>query len=103
MKQISITLVILFILGVMIATNPSIEEYERFVVNEIRDQAREEGGLEGEALAALFGGLASSFLVTQTKHNDYLLFSTYETPIGDDTMKAVGALRQFFVLESPTK
>ncbi len=103
MKQISVTLVLLFVLGVMIATNPSIEEYERFIVKELRDQAREESGFEGEALAALLGSLASSFLVTQTRHHDYLLFSTYETPIGDETMEVVGALRQFYVLESPTR
>jgi hypothetical protein len=101
MKQLSVTLVILFVLGVLIATNPSIEEYERFVVTEIRDQAREEGGLEEEVLATLLGGLASTLLVKQTEHHDYLLFSTYETPMGDGNMKVVGVLRQFFVLESP--
>jgi len=104
MKAFTITLVVLFVLGVMIFTNPSLEDYRTFMTQELNKEVKKEARSEGEAaLISILGGVATSFLADQTVRNDYLLFSTYRTSIGDERLGAIGALRNFFVTEAPKK
>lgn len=104
MKALTVTLVVLFVLGVLIFTNPSIEDYRAFMTQELNREVKKEARSEGEAaFIALVGGLATSFLAGQTVRNDYLLFSTYETSIGSERLSAIGALRNFLVTEAPKK
>ena len=104
MRVLTTTLIVLFVLGVMIFTNPSMEDYRMFWTQEMQRDAKKPGRDEGEAtLVALFGGLATSFLAGQTVRNDYLLFSTFETSVGKERMRAIGWLRHFYVTETPKR
>jgi hypothetical protein len=53
----------------------------------------------GRALGVLVSGVASGLLTSATVRSDYVFWSTYETTLGQDRLRALGILRNFRVLE----
>lgn len=101
MKQLSVTLAFIAILGLLAYTNPTLEQYENFMNQQFLEQSKQEKDPLAGALGSLLGGLASSFLIKQTARRDYVFFSTYETAFGEEHMKSVGVLNNFFVTVNP--
>jgi hypothetical protein len=82
------------VLGVLavafFGTNPTLDEYTQWLAREVGGQGA------GGALMALFGG---SLINASTTRDDYLLFSTFTTNVGNGTkFTTFGALRHFVAL-----
>ena len=102
MKLLSFTILIVALLGLMVFTNPSLDDYNNFIRQSIvKESHKERPDSLGNVLAPLFGGIASSIVAGQTVRNDYILFSVYEAQFGRERLKAVGVLKNFIVLEHP--
>lgn len=92
---------ILAALGLLAYTNPDLKHYDQFINRELVEQARQQKDPLIGALGSMFSGIASGIVVRQTVRRDYLFFSTYETAIGRQNLKAVGVLNDFVITERP--
>ena len=101
MKQVSYTLIFIAILGLMVFTNPTMDDYQEFARQEMRKLAERQGDDTSRALVALFGGFASGFVVGQTQRKDYVFLSMYTMQIGEERMVCIGLFRNFVILEAP--
>ncbi|AIY43370.1 hypothetical protein LT85_4212 [Collimonas arenae] len=95
-------IVIASILGVLIFTNPKIDNYEQYIHQAITQETSHRDGLT-QAIGTLFGGVASSFIANSTVRNNYVLFSIYDSDLGNQHLKYVGILGNFFQLAGPKK
>lgn len=94
--------VIAFLLGGFLAyTNPRAEAYEQFVAQEIQTELGKHSNPLAGLFGSLVGGFAAELLQRQTLRRDYVLFSTYDTAIGGQHLRALGVLNNFYVLEGP--
>ncbi len=98
MKSISSTIVAIALLGLLVYTNPTLESYESFVHQQIVQASTSE---QDRALALLFGGILSGIATNMTVRKDYVLLSTYDTKIGDEHLRVLGIMKNFFILETP--
>ena len=94
MKKIIITLVIIAILGFMIATNPTIDDYSSFTKNEIIDNAKDEDKLT-RGFAVLFSGVKSSVITSATTRSNYVFFSLYKTDLPTVKISCIGIFGNF--------
>lgn len=53
------------------------------------------------ALGSLLGGFAANLMTKQTVRKDYVFFSTYDTAFGNEQLRAVGVLNNFYITENP--
>ena len=87
--------------GFLAYTNPRAEAYEQFVAQEIQTEIGQHSNPLAGLVGTLFGGFAAELLRRQTIRRDYVLFSTYDTALGGQRLRAVGVLNNFYVLEGP--
>ncbi|HWX02787.1 DUF4359 domain-containing protein [Collimonas sp.] len=91
----SATIVVLSIVGLLAFTNPKLDSYEQHIHQIITQEASKRDDLT-RTLGTLFGGVASSFIASSTVRNNYVLFSTYDSDLGNQHLKFVGILGNFF-------
>lgn len=88
-------------LGLLAYTNPDLKHYDDFINREIMEQVRHQNSPVVSTLGSVFSGIASNLVVRQTERRNYLFFSTYETSLGKDSLRAVGVLNDFIITEKP--
>jgi Domain of unknown function (DUF4359) len=91
----SLTIVAISIVGLLAFTNPKLDSYEQYIHQVITQEANKRDDLT-RTLGTLFGGVASSFIASSTVRNNYVLFSTYDSNMGNQHLKFVGILGNFF-------
>jgi len=102
MKTLSILIVIMGVMGLLAYKNPSMEDYNQFLRQSIIEETHKaKGDPLGQALGALFGGLAGTLVTNQTIRRDYVFFSLYEAKFGNDKLKLLGILKNFLFIEKP--
>ncbi|WP_062118790.1 DUF4359 domain-containing protein [Collimonas pratensis] len=89
------TIVVLSIMGLLAFTNPKLDSYEQHIHQIITQEANKRDDVT-RTLGTLFGGVASSFIASSTVRNNYVLFSTYDSDLGNQHLKFVGILGNFF-------
>lgn len=99
MKALITTIVLLAILGLLVATNPSPKDHSAYVRQELAKEAQNDGGLS-EALMLLLGGVAESVVSNATTRDNYLIFSIYTTNLGGDELVVLGVLGRFLGIGS---
>ncbi|WP_211472124.1 DUF4359 domain-containing protein [Collimonas humicola] len=97
--KLSSTIVMVSIVGLLAFTNPTLDSYEQHIHQIITQEANKRDDLT-QALGTLFSGVASSFIASSTVRNNYILFSTYESNLGNRNLKFVGVLGNFFQISS---
>ena len=97
MKSLIVTILGVATLGLMAFTNPKMADYEQFIRKEIINDTKKSDDLS-QALGLLFGGIASSLATSATVRSDYVFLSIYDTTFGEDHVRVLGALNNFFVL-----
>lgn len=101
MKLISITLGVIALLGLLAYTNPKLEQYDQYINQRIIEKSRKaKDPLQG-AIGSLLGGFASRLMTQQTVRKDYVLFSTYDTNLGEKHLRSIGILNNFYITEDP--
>lgn len=101
MKPIS-AIVIASVLGVLVFTNPKLDNYEQYIHQVINQETNNRDVLT-QTIGTLFGGVASSFIASSTVRNNYVLFSTYDSNLGNQHLKYIGILGNFFQITAPKK
>jgi hypothetical protein len=98
MKTISV-LVIMGISGLLVITNPKLNNFEEFVNQHVKEEIHAKQDPMASILGSLFGGLASRVIAQQTVRCDFVFFSTYDIAIGKEHLRAIGLLNNFFITE----
>ncbi|MGZ8171939.1 MULTISPECIES: DUF4359 domain-containing protein [Methylobacter] len=101
MKLFSIALISIALLGLLAYTNPKLDSYDQFISQRITEETRKEKDPMAGALSSLLGGFAANLMTKQTVRKDYVFFSTYDTAFGNEHMRAVGVLNNFYITENP--
>jgi hypothetical protein len=101
MKLLPITLILIALLGLLAYTNPKLNNYDQFISQRIAEETRKEKEPVVEALGSLLGGFAANIMTTQTVRKDYVFFSTYDTAFGNQHLRAIGVLNNFYITENP--
>lgn len=101
MKLLSITLILIALLGLLAYTNPQLNNYDQFISQRITEETRKEKDPVAGVLGSLFGGFAADLMTKQTVRNDYVFFSTYDTVFGNEHIRAIGVLNNFYITENP--
>lgn len=95
-------LFLIALFGLLAYTNPTMEDYDRFVHQSIlKESQKEKPDSPATVFAPFLSGIVTSYVTSQTLRSDYVFFSIYEARIGKARLKAFGALKNFIVLESP--
>lgn len=101
MKLLSIILILIALLGLLAYTNPKLNNYDQFISQRITEETRKEKDPMAGMLGSLFGGFAADLMIKQTVRNDYVFFSTYDTAFGNEHIRAIGVLNNFYITEDP--
>ena len=101
MKQLSIILIVIALLGLMTYTNPTLSSYDQFISQRISQVTSNEKDPVAGVLGSLLGGFAANLMTRQTQRNDYVFFSTYDTALGNEHIRAIGMLNNFYLTEQP--
>ena len=100
MKLFSIVIILISVFGLLAYTNPKLDDYDRFISQQITEEARKDDPVAG-VLKTLFGGFAAFLLTKQTIRKDYVFFSTYDMSVGNKQLRVVGVLNNFYIRENP--
>ena len=100
MKLLSISLILIVLLGFLAYTNPSLNAYDQFISQRITEEMGKEKSQVVKALGFFLGGFAADIFTKQTIRKDYVFFSTYDIAIGNERMKAIGALNNIYITEN---
>lgn len=100
MKLFSIVLILVALFGLLAYTNPKLDNYDQFISQRITEETRKEKDPVAGALGSLLGGFAANLMTKQTVRKDYVFFSTYDTAFGNEHMRAIGVLNNFYITES---
>lgn len=93
------TLILIAVLGFLAYTNPKMDGYDQFINQRILEKTRQANNpLEG-MIGSVLGGFAAKLMAQQTQRKDYIVFSTYDTAIGDKHIRAIGVLNHFYLTE----
>jgi hypothetical protein len=93
---------LVLVLALMGFTNPNLDDYREFLRQSIIEASQKDSaGAMARVTGPLLGGLASSFVASQTVRTNWLLFSTYKTQFMDDKLTAIGAFKNFMIIERP--
>lgn len=99
MKLLISTLTLIAGLGFLAYTNPKMDGYDQFINQRILEKTgKAENPLEG-MIGSVLGGFAAKMLTQQTLRKDYILFSTYDTAIGNKHIRSIGVLNHFYLTE----
>ena len=101
MKLFSIVLILIALLGLLAYTNPKLDNYDQFIGQRITEETRKAKDPMAGALGSLLGGFAANLMTKQTIRKDYVFFSTYDTAFGNEHIRAIGVLNNFYITESP--
>ncbi|MFI3185110.1 MAG: DUF4359 domain-containing protein [Methylococcaceae bacterium] len=101
MKLLSITLILVALFGLLAYTNPKLDGYDQFISQRITEETRKEKDPVAGVLGSLLGGFAAKLMTHQTVRKDYVFFSTYDTAFGNEHMRAIGVLNNFYITENP--
>ncbi len=101
MKPFIIALFAISLLGLLTYTNPKLDSYDQFINQKIVEETGQQQDPLAGMMGSLLGGFAANLMTKQTLRKDYVLFSTYETPLGDQRIRAVGVLNNFYLTEGP--
>ncbi len=101
MKPFIIALVSISLLGLLTYTNPKLDSYDQFINQKIVEETGQQKDPLLGMMGSLLGGFAANLMAKQTLRKDYVLFSTYETPLGNKRIRAVGVLNNFYLTEKP--
>ena len=101
MKLLSITLILIALFGLLAYTNPELNSYDQFISQRITEETGKEKDPVAGALGSLLGGFAANLMVNQTVRKDYVFFSTYDTAFGNEHLRAIGILNNFYITEDP--
>jgi len=101
MKLFSIVLILIALLGLLVYTNPGLNNYDQFISQRITEETRKEKNPVAGALGSLLGGFAANLMTKQTVRKDYVFFSTYDTAFGNEHLRAIGILNNFYITENP--
>jgi hypothetical protein len=82
-------------------TNPNLNNYDQFISQRITEETRKEKDPMTGMQGSLFGGFAADLMIKQTVRNDYVFFSTYDTAFGNEHIRAIGILNNFYITEDP--
>ena len=88
-------------LALLFATNPTMDQYEQYVRQELLKDASANGQV-GQTLGTMFSGIASHFIGDATLRHDCFLVSIFESNFGDNHQRALGILNHFIKLEPNT-
>jgi hypothetical protein len=101
MKLFSIALILIALFGLLAYTNPKLDNYDQFMSQRIAEETRKAKDPMAGALGSLLGGFAANLMTKQTVRKDYVFFSTYDTAFGNERMRAIGILNNFYITENP--
>lgn len=101
MKLFSGVIILVGLLGLLAYTNPKLDSYNQFITQRITEESRKENNPFAGALGSMLGGFAANLMTKQTVRQDYVFFSTYETPLGNGHLRATGVLNNFYITEEP--
>lgn len=103
MKSLAIVIALVALLGLMVYSNPSMDDFGDYVRQKVVKESRKETRDPlGHVLGAIVGGVAGGLVISQTVRTDYVIFSTYELQFGKERLKVLGLLKNFIVLEKPS-
>jgi len=95
MKFVAFVLVLIALCGLLVYTNPTLDDYGDFLRYSLIEEVETARGTAPPPSAV------SVLLTEQTQRRDYLILSLYRTQIEGKTLRAFGLLRNFFILEAP--
>ena len=101
MKLFSIVIILVALFGLLAYTNPKLDNYDQFISQRITEESRTEKDPVAGALGSFLGGFAANLMTKQTVRKDYVFFSTYDTAFGNEHMRAIGVLNNFYITENP--
>jgi hypothetical protein len=102
MKASALVIALIALLGMLIFTNPSMDDFSDYVRQKIvKETQKDVQDPLGQFLGSIMGGIAGGLAGTQTVRSDYVLFSIYELKVGKERLKALGVLKNFVLLEEP--
>jgi hypothetical protein len=101
MKSLASAIFTVALLGLLVYTNPTLEGYESFLHQQILEDAARQSDALTQTLGYFFGSFASSVITNMTIRKDYVFWSTYDTKIGDEHLRVLGIMKNFFILETP--
>jgi hypothetical protein len=102
MKSFAIIIALLALAGLMIYTNPSMDDLGNYVSQYvIKESQKKMKDPQDRFLSTILGGIAGGVTSSLTLRTDYILFSTYEVQFGKERFKAVGIFGNFIPLEKP--
>lgn len=103
MKTVLWALVVVGMVGILAYTNPDLERYQVFCSQEIQQEVGKGGDPLTGAIGSLLGGFAGTVMASQTIRHDFVVFSSYETSLGQEHIRAIGVLNNFIILEKPQR
>ena len=99
MKTLSFTILLVAFCGLLVYTNPTIDDYHDFVQMQIKKEMVKNDQSIDRFWGSIMGGIGSAFIVAQTTRTDYVFCSLYEADFGEHHLKVLGILKNFFVIE----
>jgi hypothetical protein len=100
MKLFSIILILIVLFGLLAYTNPKLDSYDQFINQRITEETRKEKDPVAGVLGSLLGGFAANIMTKQTVRKDYVFFSTYDAAFGNEHLRAIGVLNNFYITEN---
>jgi len=100
---IIIIIVLAVLLGVMIYTNPTIDDFRAYIRQTVIKESEKDTNDVGMTrfLGTIIGPVTATVVTSQTVRTDYVIFSLYEARFGTEKLRVLGICRNFIVLESP--
>ncbi len=102
MKNLSLAILLVALMALLAYKNPTLEDYNHYlrmsISQELQKESRE--GLD-QIFSSFLSGIASGVVTSQTVRRDFVFFSLYTAPVGDEELKVLGVLSNFIVLEKP--
>jgi hypothetical protein len=91
-------LILILVIALLYATNPSEGQFTSFLKDRIQEQAEGDETLTGE-LTRILAGPAASLAGMGAVRKDYYLFSTFQMELPGEESLYLGALDHFFKLK----
>lgn len=101
MKRLTSIIVLVFLLGLMAYTNPTLDKYEGFINRLVLEETAKQKNPLANVAGAMFGGFASRLIVEQTQRKDYIFLSVYHASLGKENLRAIGMFNSFILTEKP--
>lgn len=99
MKLLASTLLLIAVLGLLVYTNPKMDAYDQFIEQRIHEQTSKAQDPLAGMIGSFLGGFAAKVMTQQTRRDDYIFFSTYDTEIGGKHLRSLGILNHFYLTD----